>query len=41
MHVEMSRDIVAWPYTAGGRSLRGSHKAGTTVHGKRVVSSKY
>ena len=31
MHVEMSRDIVTCPYTAGGRSRRGSHKAGTTV----------
>ena len=31
VHVEMSRDIVTWPYTAGGRSRRGSHKAGTTV----------
>ena len=31
VYVEMSRDIVTWPYTAGGRSRRGSHKAGTTV----------
>ena len=31
MHVEMSRDIVTWPYIAGGRSRQGPHKAGTTV----------
>ena len=31
MHVEMSRDIVTWPYTAAGRSRRGPHNAGTTV----------
>ena len=23
--------LITWPYKAGGRSRRGSHKAGTTV----------
>ena len=36
MHVEMSRDIVTGPYTAGARSRWGSHKAGTTVCPKYV-----
>ena len=29
--------LIPWPYKAGGRSRRGSHKAGTTVQRKSTV----
>ena len=34
----VGRALITWPYKAGGRSRRGSHKAGTTVFTNHLSS---